>query len=205
VAEELRRRARAAEVVLTPLSLDPDLYRPAPLDGPPTAGLIGTAGWQPTEAAIRTLLGDVWPAVRQCVPEARLVVAGRGTDRLDLPATTGVELLDEVASAREVFRGLSLLLFPLPRGSGMKVKTLESLASGVPVVTTPAGAEGIEPTDGIVVHTDAEALASAAAELLADQGARRERGAAARATFESRYAPAPATEPLVDLYRRMTR
>ena len=40
---------------------------------------------------------------------------------------------------------------PLRRGSGMKVKVLEAMASGVPVVTTPPGAEGIEPTDGVFV------------------------------------------------------
>jgi glycosyltransferase involved in cell wall biosynthesis len=188
VAAELGR-----DVVLAPLSLDPGLYRQAPLDGPPTAGLIGTAGWPPTAEAVRVLQAEVWPLVR--APEAKLVVAGRGTERFGG--------LGEVESAREVFQRFSLLLFPLPRGSGMKVKVLEALASGVPVVTTPAGAEGIEPSDGVVVETEPRALAAAATELLQDERARRERGAAARTTFEERYSPGPATEPLVELYRRL--
>jgi len=96
-----------------------------------------------------------------------------------------------------------VLVFPLRRGSGMKVKVLEAMASGVPVVTTPAGAEGIDPSDGVVVHTDPDALAAAAAELLADKDARKQRGGAARADFESCYAPKPATEPVVELYDRM--
>jgi glycosyltransferase involved in cell wall biosynthesis len=130
-------------------------------------------------------------------------VAGRGTDRLGLPQAVGLELAGEVESARELFRRLSLLLFPLARGSGMKVKTLEAMASGVPVVTTAAGAEGIEPSDGVVVRERPDELAAAASELLADPQARRERGAAARADFERLYAPRPATAPLVELYRRM--
>lgn len=203
VADALRAAAPRAEVVYAPLSLDPALYEPAPLDGPPLAGLIGTAQWTPTADAMRTLVRDVWPRVAAVVPEARLVVAGRGTAGLGLPETPGVELAGEVDSARELFRRLSLLLFPLARGSGMKVKTLEAMASGVPVVTTAAGAEGIEPSDGVVVHERPEELAAAAAELLADPQARRERGAAARADFERLYAPRPATEPLVELYRRM--
>jgi glycosyltransferase involved in cell wall biosynthesis len=85
----------------------------------------------------------------------------------------------------------------------MKVKVLEAIASGVPVVTTPAGAEGIAPSDGVVVETEPRALASTAAELLRDDQARRERGAAARKTFEEHYSPGPATEPLVELYRRL--
>jgi len=202
VADALRRASRA-EVVLAPLSLDPALYRPAPLDGPPLAGLIGTARWGPTEQAMRTLVGEVWPRVARDAPEARLVVAGRATAELGLTPPAGVELAGEVQSARDLFRRLSLLLFPLARGSGMKVKTLEAMASGVPVVTTAAGAEGIEPSEGVVVHERPEQLAAAAVELLKDEQARRQRGAAARADFVRRYSPRPATEPLVELYRRM--
>jgi glycosyltransferase involved in cell wall biosynthesis len=205
VAEALKSMAPRTEVVVAPLSLDPALYRPAPLDGPPTAGLIGTAKWAPTAAAMRSALEDVWPRVRGQAPGARLVLAGRGTDGLGLSPGPDIELAGEVDSARDFFHRLSVLLFPLARGSGMKVKVLEALASGVPVVTTPAGAEGIAPCDGVVVHTEPEALASAAAELLRDERARQELGAAARAEFERRFAPGPATEALIELYARMTR
>jgi glycosyltransferase involved in cell wall biosynthesis len=183
----------AGDVVVAPLSLDPALYKAATLDGPPTAGLIGTAAWPPTAAALRVLLEDVWPRVN--APAAELVVAGRGTERFG-----GI---GEVESSGELFQRLSLLLFPLPRGSGMKVKTLEAMASGVPVVTTPAGAEGIGPSDGVIVEAEPDRLAAAAHELLTDAQARRERGAAARADFERRFSPGPATQPLVELYRRM--
>jgi glycosyltransferase involved in cell wall biosynthesis len=205
VGEALRDGAPDIEVVLAPLSLDEDLYRPAALDGPPTAGLVGTAGWAPTADAMRMLVGDVWPRIRAQAPEARLLLAGRAIEGLGLPASPGVEVLGEVPSARDFFQRLSVLVFPLRRGSGMKVKVLEALASGVPVVTTPGGAEGIAPSDGVIVHSDAQRLAGAATELLRDAAARRERGRAARSDFESRYSPGPATEPLVELYRRMRR
>jgi glycosyltransferase involved in cell wall biosynthesis len=203
VAEALRRLAPRAEIELAPLSLDPALYQPAPLDGPPLAGLIGTASWAPTAEAMRVLVRDVWPLVVRRVPGARVMLAGRGAERLGLSAGAGIELAGEIASASELFQTFSLLLFPLPRGSGMKVKVLEAMASGVPVVTTPAGAEGIVPSDGVIVRTEPEELAAAAAELLADPEARRQRGAAARTDFERRFAPGPATEPLVELYKRM--
>ena len=195
VADALRAAAPRAEVVHAPLSLDPALYPAAPLDGPPTAGLIGTATWPPTADAIRTLREEVWPRVARVAPDARLVVAGRGTAELGLAG--------EVDSARDFFQVLSLLLYPLGRGSGMKVKVLEAMASGVPVVTTPAGAEGIEPSDGVIVLEEPAELAAAAVELLTDPQARQERGSSARADFERLYAPGPATEPLVELYRRM--
>jgi glycosyltransferase involved in cell wall biosynthesis len=202
VGAELRRYAPGAEVVLAPITLDPSLYPPAPLDGPPVAGVIGTAAWPPTAEAMRELVDVVWPLVRRRVPDARLVVAGRGTDALGL-AGPGVEVQGEVESASAFVRGLSVLLFPQRRGSGMKVKTLEAIASGVPVVTTPAGAEGIATNDGVIVSEEPAVLADAAVELLADAATRRERGAAALAAFAASYSPGPATRPLVELYSRL--
>jgi glycosyltransferase involved in cell wall biosynthesis len=202
VAAELRRRAPRAEVTVAPLSLDPAHYRPAVL-AEPVAGFIGTAAWPPTAASAVRLVRDVWPLVRRAVPEARLRIAGRGMHAVTEGAE-GVEVLGAVPSAAEFFAGLSLLLFPLQRGSGMKVKTLEALASGVPVVTTAPGAEGIEANEGVLVAHDDAGLAAAATRLLADESERRERGRAARATFERSYTPRVTTEPLLALYRRIT-
>lgn len=204
IAEALQRSQPKAEVVLAPLSLDPSLYPAAPLDGPPLAGMIGTASWPGTAAAMRRLVYDVWPLVRRLAPEATLVLAGRGTERLiDLAAEPGVEVLGGVPSAADWLRDLSVLLFPIDRGSGMKVKVLESIASGVPVVTTSVGTEGIEAGAGAVTAEDDRKLAHAAASILTDETERRYRGAAARAAFLERYSPVPATRPLVELYRRI--
>jgi glycosyltransferase involved in cell wall biosynthesis len=190
-------------VLEAPLCLDPDAYAQASLEGPPTAGIIGTASWLPTQAAVLRLVEHVWPLVRRAVPDARLLVAGRGMSELvgslDAP---GVSVLGEVPSAPAFLGGLSALLYPLERGSGMKVKVLESIACGLPVVTTPLGAEGIA-VDGVTIRTDDRSLAAAAVELLSDPAARRQQGAAARAAFLSRYAPPVATEPLVGIYREL--
>ena len=204
IADALRRARPEAEVVVAPLSLDPALYPPAPLDGPPLAGMIGTATWPGTAAAMRRLVYEVWPLVRRIVPEARLIIAGRGTEQLiDVAVEPGVEVLGAVPSAADWLRDLSVLLFPIDRGSGMKVKVLEAMACGVPVVTTPAGAEGVRAEGGVMVEHDDRHLAHSAAVIMQDALERSERGAAARAAFLERYSPAPATEPLVELYRRI--
>jgi polysaccharide biosynthesis protein PslH len=204
VARALRAMAPRSHVVVAPLCLDPQDYAVAGLEGPPIAGMIGHAAWAPTAASVRRLITRVWPRVHRALPAARLRVAGRGMAAL-LPdaSVAGVEVVGEVASAVEFLRGLSLLLYPIERGSGMKMKTLESLAVGLPIVTTPAGAEGIEGDDGVVIEQDDAALAAAAVELLADAAARQQRGRVGRAAFERRYTPVPATIPLVETYRRM--
>jgi glycosyltransferase involved in cell wall biosynthesis len=205
IADELAGRAPQARVEVVPFCLDPDDYPVAPLDGEPTAGIIGTAIWPPTANAMAHLLAEIWPQAQSLAPSARLLIAGRGTASLNyrLGESAGVEILGEVPSASEFLRRLSVLVYPVTRGSGVKVKVLEAIASGLPVVTTPAGAEGIDAGDGVIVETDSRRLAAATAELLRDEGARRERGAAARAAFLDRYAPLPATEPLLGLYREM--
>lgn len=202
IAASLKHAAPLAHVVHAPLSLDPQYYTPAALDGPPLAGIIGTAAWPPTAAAMRELVETVWPEVRRRAPAARLVVAGRGTEKLGLSAS-GVECVGEVSSSAAFLRGLSLLLFPLARGSGMKVKVLEALAVGLPIVTTAAGAEGIDADPGVVVANDIAGLVEAASTILLDPQERLERGRSARELFERRFTPRPATEPLLALYERM--
>ncbi|MEA3020053.1 MAG: polysaccharide biosynthesis protein PslH [Actinomycetota bacterium] len=204
VASSITAERRDVDVTVVPLSLDPAAYPEAPLDGPPVAGMIGTAAWPPTLDALRRLLRDVWPAVRERMPSARLALAGRGmANVVRTDHTAGVEVLGEVASSQAFLRDLSVLLYPVGRGSGMKVKVLEAIACGVPVVTTAAGAEGLSASDGVVVCEDDGAMVDAVMGLLADPGERRERGVAARRLFLECYAPGPATEPLVALYRRI--
>lgn len=203
VAGILRRRAPHADVTVAPLTLDPGSYATASLDGPPRVGLIGTATWPPTAAAMRRLAYRVWPLVRKAVGDAQLVVGGRGVESLGLDGIAGVEVVGNIDRAATFIGSLSVLTFPLDRGSGAKVKVLEALACGVPVVTTKSGAEGVLPNDGLnVAHQDDE-LAAVTARILRDGEERRQRGSAALVAFRQHHAPAPATEPLAALYRRM--
>lgn len=206
VAEPLAALAPHAHVAVAPLALDPASYAPPAALEAPVAGLIGMAGWPPTANAVERLLLRVWPRVLERRPDARLLLAGYGMERAafpQLPDLPGVEWRGAVASATDFLRELGVLLYPLGRGSGAKIKVLEALALGVPVVTTPDGAEGIGGRGGLVVETDDEALAAAAAELLMDAAARRAAGAAAHETFVEHHAPLPASAPVLELYERM--
>jgi glycosyltransferase involved in cell wall biosynthesis len=187
-----------------PLTLTPEPYRRAPLDGPLRVGMIGTAAWPPTAAALRALVEEVWPGVRRRVPEARLLVAGRGTAAMGLRGP-GMEVRGEVPSSTAFLSELSVLAYPVPRGSGVKVKVLEALATGLPVVTTPPGAEGLVAPGGLVVTPvgDVRAAVDAVSRVLEDPAARLAAGRAARRGFDERYTPERATETLPALYRRM--
>lgn len=205
VADSLRRLHGGAEVVFAPLALVPEHYARAPLDGPPRPGLIGTAGWPPTGNAIGRLVERVWPRMARAVPDARLTIAGIGTEPLAqrLQVVPRTDWLGRVDSASDFMTQLSVLLYPVSRGSGVKVKVLEAMACGVPVVTTRCGAEGVAASEGVLVCDSDDDLARAATRLLVDADERRQRGEAGRVTFLRDHTPGPAAEPLVDLFRRM--
>jgi glycosyltransferase involved in cell wall biosynthesis len=80
---------------------------------------------------------------------------------------------------------------------------LEALATGLPIVTTRAGAEGIEANGSIVLGQDDAELAGAAVRLLRDADESKKRGLQGREAFLRRYTPEPTTKPLVALYERM--
>jgi len=207
-ARALAAAAPGAEVAIAPLALDPQAYDPPAHLGSDAVGLIGTASWPPTANAVRRLLTRVWPLVLRARPGAQLHLAGRGMVAAsfgELADAPGVRWAGSVPSASGFLRELGVMLYPLDRGSGTKVKVLEALALGLPVVTTPDGAEGIEPSEAVTVSEDDERLAAATVGLLADGAARRAAGAAGRRTFAEHHAPAPAAAPVVELYGRMTR
>ena len=191
IAADLRSAAPRARVAYAPLSLDPALYEPGDPARRASAGVIGTAGWPPTGAAMTRLLEGVWPRVRALLPDAQLLVAGRGTGGLTSAPPPGARILGEVPSAQAFLEQLGVLVFPLTAGSGVKVKVLEALATGVPVVTTAAGAEGVDGGDGIVVAEEDDALAAATARLLADEEERASRAVGGTAGVPRPLRPGP--------------
>ena len=148
----------------------------------------------------------MWPLVRARQPDARLLLAGDGMEPAHfgaVAATPGVEWRGRVPSAADFLRELGVLLYPLSRGSGAKVKVLEALALGIPVVTTPNGAEGVGAHGGLVVETDDDRLAEAVVALCGDRQARREAGGAAHRTFTLHHSPLAAATAMREVYGQM--
>ena len=144
----------AKRVVVVPNGVDCDAYAGLPVarrEGPPTLLYVGSMAWPPNASAARFLATQVLPAIRQQLPEARLLLVGRdpGPDVLALAGPgTGVEVAANVSDVMPYYRAAHVLAVPLQSGGGTRLKILEAFAAGVPVVSTPVGCEGIDAING---------------------------------------------------------
>jgi len=114
------------------------------------------------------------------------------TDAID-----GVEVAGVVPDLDELYRSAAVVINPVPAQTGLSIKSVEALARGKCLVTTPAGAQGI-PHDGtaMVVLPAAEQFGAAIVELFADPGRIGALGRAARALATEQFSSATAFGPL---------
>src|SRR5581483_857503 len=136
--------------------------------------------------------------------DATLLVAGWNADRYlgRYFPIRGASLLGPVDHPEDFFSQIAVLLYPPPRGSGMKIKVLEAMAYGVPVVTNAEGAEGLDIVDEapVALAERDDDLVARVAELLSDPAIREERRRQGRKVIEEDFAPAPAVDRLLHAY-----
>ncbi|HEY2857559.1 MAG TPA: glycosyltransferase, partial [Terracidiphilus sp.] len=121
---------------------------------------------------------------------------------LDLPDVT---ISENVPEMRPYFERAGVMLYAPGRGSGMKIKILEAMALGVPVVTTSEGVEGIPAVDSEhagICENDA-GLIERTINLLKDPLLQNRQRRAARQLLERHCSPARTLDGIERIYRRI--
>jgi glycosyltransferase involved in cell wall biosynthesis len=187
----------------------PNLPDPSLLESPvlsfaatePVVLYFGTLSWPANVEGLQHLLTSVWPLVRQRMAEARLVIAGSGAPewlaRL-ARRTAGAEFLGPVADAEPLYRRARLFVEASRSGGGTRLKVLNALARGLPVVASPEGAEGLEVVDGehLLVGAGPEPMAEAVCRLMVDEALWRALSENGRALIRNRYTAETAYQAL---------
>jgi len=167
---------------------------------------LGSLDWRPNLDAVRLLLDDIFPRVRAAEPRASLDIVGRKPPeslRAELANREAVRLHADVPNVRLFLRRAGVLAVPLRIGGGSRLKILEALATGLPVVTTTVGAEGLRLTPGqhCTVADGPEPFAAALRNAISNPAAARDQAAAGRARVLREYDWAGLADRLDQVWR----
>ena len=123
--------------------------------------------------ALNYFLDDIWPGVQKQAPKAQLEVVGNICKQFpSLPE--GCHAAGEVADLGKSYATADIVINPVRFGTGLKIKNIESLGYGMPLVTTQAGAEGLESGVGkaFLVANNSEEFVEHICTLLTEGAAR---------------------------------
>lgn len=153
--------------------------------------LVGSFNWQAKRQNATWLAQEVWPAVRARLPDWQLHIVGAGAARLGprVLAERGVSIFADVESVDPFFQQGGIFVVPERQQGGVKLKTLEAAAWGLPIVSTPEGVEGtpLQNRSNCLVAGDAVAFVSAITRIAAETDLGRALGVAANASVAAAH------------------
>lgn len=124
-------------------------------------GFLGKGTWPPNIVAVDRLLNEVMPKVREELGNAtpKIIIGGRETDRWT--SVPGVEVLGEVESAANFYRGVDLVVVPrMGTATGISVKMMEALQEQVPVVVPPDLASDAGINSGVLIASTVDEMSA---------------------------------------------
>ncbi|WP_412070324.1 glycosyltransferase family 4 protein [Rubrivirga sp. IMCC43871] len=205
--DHLLARDASLHLCVVPNGVDTGLRRPLP----PATGhgllFVGNLAYSPNAEAVHFFCDEVLPSVQMHVPDATFTIVGAGAPARvqaldDRPGVTVAGLVPDV----EPYYGASAAcVVPLRAGSGTRLKILEAMALGRPVVSTTVGCEGLAVSHGehLLVADDPVALAREVVRLLQDPFEGQRLARRARARVEEQYDWGASADRLHALYTEL--
>ncbi len=179
-------------VEVIPNGVDCQHHRPG-LSSVKPNGLVhnGALTYAANYNAVKYFLSEVYPIVRQSVPDVTLTITGStsGVDFSGLRLDDSVHFSGYVDDVRPLVGGSTVCVVPLQEGGGTRLKILEAMALGTPVISTSKGAEGLDVihNEHLLIADDPVKFAEGTRRLLNDASLRRRLAANARQLVEQYY------------------
>jgi len=136
-----------------------------------TVLFVGNFKWLQNREAVSIMVKEIWPKIINKLPKAKLWIVGKyPTKDIIKFASDSIKISSDIKDIRGVYSSSDVLLAPIYGPGGTRYKILESMATGLPVVTTPTGIEGIGARDevDVLISDDYDDLACKTVKLLTD-------------------------------------
>lgn len=190
---QMSKLAPGLDIDIVPNGIDIDYFstKSRKKTKQPRVLYVGNFSWLQNIEAVDILVNIVWPEIKVEVPDAKLWIVGMNmTDEIRvLGEKVDIEIKEGIPDIRDAYNNASVLVTPIEGPGGTRLKILEAMASGLPVVTTPVGAEGLGVIDGkeALIKKDYIELAKSAVRVLQDEKLAKRLGESGRNFVKQNY------------------
>ncbi len=169
----MQKEIPGIKVGVVPNGIDSDYFDEKKFGkkGTPTILYVGNYKWMQNIEAVDILIKDIWPKIKEKVPESKLWIVGVNMPPriIDYPESNpDITVSEGLPDIREAYKYSTVLVAPIKGPGGTRLKVLEAMASGLPVVSTSVGVAGLGITPGreaLISETD-EGLTDLAIKVL---------------------------------------
>ena len=133
---------------------------------------FGGMDWIPNQEAVDWFLENCWDKILQEIPDCNLIIAGRNIPKKYFQLNVkNICIIPDVPHSEEIYNNYNVMIVPLLSGSGLRIKLIEGMSYGKPIVSTTIGAEGIpyEAEKELLVSDDAEGFSNNVIRLIKDE------------------------------------
>jgi len=193
--ERLVATVNGAVVDVVPNGVDTDYFkspRERSVIRPRSMVFVGALNWYPNRSAMQWFLAEIFPLIRDRHPDATITIVGSnpsaGSDEF-VENISGVTFPGEVPDIRPFVSRSAVYVCPMLEGGGTRLKILDALAQGIPLVATRVAVEGIPAQNGheALLADDARSFADAVCSLFDDPPAGERLAYAGRALVETAF------------------
>lgn len=171
IFEEMNDHKLKVEVIPNGVNVPSKKYADAVNEQIPQFLIFCGSLWSiPNAEGLHWFCNKIWPQITKEYPHLKLLVVGSGElpVKYSINQTENIEFTGAVNDVKEFYNKATISIVPLLTGSGTRLKILEAMGMGVPVVSSSKGAEGINSANGfdILIADNEELFAKQVIELL---------------------------------------
>ncbi len=193
-SETMRREYGIKNIADVATGIDTEFFAPDGNVAKDEFNLVftGSMDWLPNEDAIRWFTKEIFPFVKQKIPQVSLTVVGRNPFPSLIEASkkdSSITVTGRVPDVRPFMNKASVYIIPIRIGGGTRLKVYEAMAMKLPIVSTRVGAEGLPVRDGkeILLRDTPHEFAEAIVNLLTEKNTAKKLGSEAAKTVREKF------------------